>query len=63
MDLDCTDAEWAEFIKQIEAIGAFEIEQMVARQKAGTPEPPPAPPIDGSMLYYWQHLMGEGDGS
>ena len=62
MDLDCTDEEWSEFIKRVEAIGEKEIEQMIARQKEGKPEPTPTP-VDGSMLYYWHHLMGGGDDS
>ena len=59
MDLDCSHKEWAEFIKKVEAIGEAEIEQLLERQKEGKPEPKTAPQIDPSMLYYWQHLMGD----
>jgi len=60
-DLDCTEAEWAAFIRRVEDLGAREIEKMLARQKAGTPEPPPAVEANPSMLYYWTHLMGGGN--
>lgn len=62
MDLDCTDEEWAAFIKKVERMGEQEIERMLERQQAGKPPSAPAPQIDPSTLYYWTHLMGgEGD--
>jgi hypothetical protein len=60
-DLDCTDEEWAAFIRRIQEMGEQDIEKMLARQKAGTPEPKQPPPIDPTLLYYWSHLMGGGD--
>ena len=60
-DLDCTDEEWAAFVKKIEAMGEAEIEQIKERIANGVKELKSAPQVDPSILYYWNHLMGEGD--
>jgi len=60
-DLDCTEEEWAAFIRLVEEIGEKEIQDMIERQKKGTPEPPPPQVANPGMLYYWHHLMGGGD--
>lgn len=63
MNLDCTDGQWAAFIKRVEAIGEKEIQAILECQKKGTPAPRPVAETHPGMLYYWQHLMGGGDGS
>lgn len=62
-DLDCTDEEWAAFIKQVEEMGDKEIEQVLERQQKGTPEPPPVAVENPGLLYYWNRLMDGGDDS
>jgi len=60
-DLDCTDEEWAAFIKRVEEMGEEEIQKMIERQKAGVAEPAPVKETNPSLQYYWHHLMGGGD--
>ena len=62
MDLDCTDEEWAAFIKQVEEMGEREVEQMEQRRKEGkVAEPKQASKTNPSLLYYWTHLVGGGN--